>query len=126
MFLVASIWNISIALTVLAAPDLFYRLAMPVSAPENLAIPDLFAILVASFGFGYFWLSRDLLANVPIAKLGILGKTLVFVLCAGLFAKGQIGWSFMLVGCGDLAFAALFLHALRSQARSAGRGSVGS
>lgn len=64
------------------------------------------------FGIGYFWVSLDLIRNRDIAKLGVLGKLIVFValLWAGII--GQI--HFIMIGAGivNLIFAILYMEFL--------------
>lgn len=121
LFLTAACWNWVIALGTFAAPTVVYGFAMPIPAPDNLAMTQLFMGLVAVFGLGYFWASRDLVANVAVVRLGAVGKSTVFVLAALLLTQGKIGWLLMAIALGDLIFALLFVSVLRTLTRDAHR-----
>lgn len=113
LFTIAALWNWTISLGTLVVPQLVYRISMPVEAPENLAMTYLFMGLVAIFGLGYFWASRDFDANRAVIRLGVAGKTTVFAMACVLLAQRQIGIPFFALAVGDLVFAILFVRALR-------------
>ena len=75
---------------------------------------QLFAWLVIVFGIGYFWASRDPVANVPVIKLGMLGKLSVVLVSMACVLTGSVSWQFMLVVSVDLLYAILFWRALQT------------
>lgn len=110
-------YNWSIAAAGLLAPGLTYKMLMPISAPQNLAMTWMFMALVATFGLGYFWASRDFEANRSVVKLGVAGKCAVFFLAPILYFQGQIEFLFLLAAIGDAVFAGLFAWALSDKDR---------
>ena len=75
---------------------------------------QLFAWLVIVFGIGYFWASRDPVANVPVIKLGMIGKLSVVLVSLACVLTGSVSWQFMLVVSVDLLYAILFWRALQT------------
>lgn len=70
-------------------------------------------VLVLTFGWGYWRISRDPVTNRPIIHMGVLGKSLVVL--AGYFDWfcGNTNWPFVLLITGDAVFVALFLDYLK-------------
>ncbi len=64
------------------------------------------------FGLGYYWVSKDLLKNRDIIKMGIAGKIMVFTLFLIYLFKGEITFLLFLAGCVDLIFTILFFKVL--------------
>lgn len=112
LFLIAALWNWSIAVSAFALPGLVYRLTMPIPAPDNLAMTYLFMGLVLVFGIGYFWAWQDFARNAPLVRLGVVGKLTVFFIATIAMLTGQIGVLLFVIAFGDLIFALLFLRAL--------------
>ena len=75
---------------------------------------QLFAWLVIVFGIGYFWVSRDPVANVPIIKLGMIGKLSVVLVSLACVLTGSVSWQMMLLVSVDLLYAILFWRALQT------------
>ena len=75
---------------------------------------QLFAWLVIVFGIGYFWASRDPAANVPVIKLGMLGKLSVVLVSLVCVLTGSVSWQIMLLMSADLLYAILFWRALKA------------
>jgi hypothetical protein len=75
---------------------------------------QLFAWLVIVFGIGYFWASRDPVANVPIIKLGMIGKLSVVLVSLACVMTGSISWQLMILVSADLLYAILFWRALKA------------
>lgn len=113
LFLTAAIfnWAVGIALAFKARLlfDLF-RITPQVTEPLFL---QLFAWLVFVFGIGYFWVSRNPSANIPIIKLGILGKTSVALVALACVVTGSVSWQIMILASADLLYAILFWCALK-------------
>jgi len=72
-----------------------------------------FAWLVIVFGIGYFWASRDPAANVPVIKLGMIGKLSVVLVSLACVLTGSISWQLMILVSADLLYAILFWRALK-------------
>ena len=67
-----------------------------------------FGAVVATFGVGYFMVSRDLDRNRGIIVIGIVGKVAVALLFLAYWIKGAIGFRPFLAGFSDLIFVAFF------------------
>jgi hypothetical protein len=120
LFTIAALWNIGAAIIF----GLFNQFLLPLfGMPEKIGSPVWFYQflgLCLAFGIGYFLASRDLKKYAPIVLLGIIGKTLVFVIGLYWFIRGVpeggVSLEVFLIFCGDLVFAILFIIALRRQA----------
>ena len=73
-----------------------------------------FAWLVVVFGIGYFWVSRDAAGNLPIIRLGLLGKASVVLVALGCVLTGAVSGQLMLLASVDGVYAVLFWRALRA------------
>lgn len=82
--------------------------------PTETLFLQLFAWLVIVFGIGYFWVSRDPVANVPIIKLGMIGKLSVVLVSLACVLTGSVSWQMMLLVSVDLLYAILFWRALQT------------
>ena len=82
--------------------------------PTEPLFHQLFAWLVIVFGIGYFWASRDPEANVPVIKLGMLGKLSVVLVSLACVLTGSVSWQIMLLMSVDLLYAILFWRALKT------------
>ena len=109
LFVIAAIWNVAFALGSLFLTRQFLEM-FGLQTPNNLVWLQLFFALVLVFGLGYYWVSRDLNNNRAIVVLGIVGKSLVFLIFAYHWMVGDIPTLVALAGSGDLLFAALFLE----------------
>ena len=114
LFVVGAVWNWSVALllTTLAALELHALSWFLDDIPESFLWFYLFMGLVAVFGIGYYWVASDVRRNRNIIKMGILAKTLVFVLVIPAWLRGEVtalGASAAMV---DLVFTILFADVL--------------
>jgi len=82
--------------------------------PTEPLFPQLFAWVVIVFGIGYFWASRDPVANVPVIKLGMIGKLSVVLVSLASVLTGSVSWQIMLLVSIDLLYAILFWRALKA------------
>jgi len=131
MFFVGSLWNISIGLTGLLLTD-FILLMMFGKAPmtenfsafingmvpvtdnlQTLIFFRFFMIAVILFGIGYYWVSRDLLANRAVIWLGLVAKLMIFFTFAYYFTTGQSSFFSVLICSGDFIFSIFFAAFLR-------------
>lgn len=73
-------------------------------------VMELFASLVFTFGLGYYWAAKDPFKNISAIKLGIICKTLIFlILFYHCVLLKDIPLIFIMTGIVDVLFAALFL-----------------
>jgi hypothetical protein len=113
LFSIAAAFNFVAGLPILFAMPLAGSLIGMQPVPTEPLFVHLSGVLVLTFGWGYWRISRDPVANRPIIHLGIVGKTLV-VLSVGIdWLNGNTNWAFPLLVSGDAVFAALFLDYLR-------------
>lgn len=70
-------------------------------------------VLVLTFGWGYWQISRDPVANRPIIVMGIIGKSLVALVGWLNWLSGHATDFLAVLVTGDAVFAALFFHYLR-------------
>jgi hypothetical protein len=75
-------------------------------------------VLVLTFGWGYWRISRDPVANRSIIVLGMVGKSLVALVGWFDWLGGHANSFFALAVTGDAIFAALFFDYLRRTARA--------
>jgi hypothetical protein len=127
MFFVGSLWNIGIGITGLLFTN-FIILMMFGKAPvaENLsafihgAVPVVnhlqiliffrfFMIAVILFGIGYYWVSRDLMANRAVVWLGLVAKLIIFFTFAFYYMLGQASFFAVLICSGDFIFSIFFI-----------------
>ena len=114
MFLTGAVFNWLVGLALLLDATLLFELFAVTPVPTEPLFVQLFAWLVIIFGVGYLWVSRDPLANVPIIKLGMLGKTSVFLVCLAAVVTGTVSWQMMILATVDLVYATLFWLALQT------------
>ena len=60
------------------------------------------------FGVGYYMVSQDLYGHLGIVRLGIIGKSVVFLLFLYHLIVSDLPVPFFLIGVGDLIFALFF------------------
>ena len=68
--------------------------------------------MIQFFGIGYYWISKDVWRNRNIIKMGIFGKTLVFMMFLIYLFRNEITILLFLAGCVDLIFTILFINVL--------------
>jgi hypothetical protein len=107
MFLAAALWN------ALAAAAVLFLISKgnPRAALDAIS-QELLAACLATFGLGYYWVSRDLSKNHDLVRLGAIGKLLVFVVFFKHLILGSITLRLVLPSLVDLLFAILFLEFL--------------
>jgi hypothetical protein len=109
MFSLAAFYNLALGFIFLV---FFSRLMalfrMPVP-PREMAVFHQMAILFAMvYGVGYQMVSRNLYGHKGIVVLGIIGKTIVFLLFLYHLIFSHLHPIIFLIGVGDLIFASLF------------------
>jgi hypothetical protein len=113
LFSVAAAFNLLVALPFLVAAPQFGRLIGMQPVPSDPLFAHLAGALALAFGWGYWRIARDPVANRPIIHVGIVGKSLVPLSVVLDWASGNTNWPFALLVTGDLVFVALFLDYLR-------------
>ena len=114
LFSIAALFNVAIAAFLLFAPGGAHELMVPGPEPQNFLLTYLLAVLVGTFGLGYWWVARDPQRNLSVIQLAIIGKTLVFIVVAVLFFQNGATAFILALATADLVFAALFLRAAQS------------
>ena len=113
MFTTAAWFNWVAGLAVAVNAELLFGLFRITPLHTEPLFLQLFAWLVIVFGIGYFWASRDPAANVPVIKLGIIGKLSVVLVSLACVLTGSVSWQIMLLMSIDLLYAILFWRALQ-------------
>ena len=114
MFTTAAWFNWLAGLALAVNVELLFGLFRITPLPTEPLFLQLFAWLVIVFGIGYFWVSRDPVANVPIIKLGMIGKLSVVLVSLACVLTGSVSWQMMTLVSADLLYAILFWRALKA------------
>jgi len=110
MFYAAAIYNWLAAAATIAktvSPS-----QIPIDSPFDQFGGQVFALMVAVFGYGYFIVARDPARNEGLVQIGIIGKLLIFVLFLAYAIAGTFPYILMIPACGDVLFSLLFLEFL--------------
>jgi hypothetical protein len=120
MFLAAAAWNLlSTGAVLFLSTDAEFRLRMRFPGSADTISLQLLASCLLVFGLGYYWVSRDLLKNRDLVKLGVIGKPLVFLVFFGHALAREIQMLLVIPSIVDLLFGALFLEFLmRTRSKS--------
>jgi len=110
MFYAAAIFNWLAALTTVA--KIIFPNQISIDSPFDTFGGEVFALLVAVFGYGYFLVGRDPARNEAMVQIGIIGKLLTFLLFLGNAMAGSFPFVLMIPAVGDVIFAFLFLEFL--------------
>jgi hypothetical protein len=113
MFLTAAIFNWAVGLTLAFKAEFLFELFRVTPVPAEPLFLQLFSWLVIVFGIGYFWAFKDPVANVPVIKLGIVGKLSVVLVALACVLAGAVSWQMMLLASADLVYVVLFWLALK-------------
>ena len=112
LFVVAALWNWGAAGGFAVSPSFFLELyGLGTEVMSDLFF-QLFWVIVFIFGFGYFMVSRNQVANRGIVWLGVIGKLGVFGLFVLHAVKGNVSYMLAGAGFGDAVFAVFFLRYL--------------
>ena len=113
LFSIASAFNMLIGWSWLLAMPLFVQISGMSPPPADPVFVHLGAVLVIAFGWGYWCIAQDPVANRAIIRLGILGKSLVVIAGYYDWLAGNTNWIFAFLVTGDAIFAVLFYDYLR-------------
>ena len=119
MFLTGALFNWLVGLGLLFDAGLLFELLGVSPIPSEPLFVHLFAWLVIVFGVGYFWASRNPAGNIPIIKLGLLGKASVVLVCLAAVLMGTVSWRLLILASADLVYAILFWQALQALSKQA-------
>lgn len=115
LFGIAALFNWAVGLSWLFAWPLMQELMQLAPAEgSNRMLINICAVLVITFGYAYFMVGRDPVTYRPYAILGTIGKLLVVAVIAPVLFSLSQGWILALLAMGDLLFALLFIHFLRT------------
>ena len=105
-------WGVAILFTALATLELEQLSWFLNEVPDSFLWLYLFIALVAVFGVGYYWAGQDVQGNRGIIKMGVLGKTAVFVLLIPAWLSGEVTVLTAAAAVVDLVFTILFIDVL--------------
>jgi uncharacterized membrane protein YfcA len=114
LFVVAASFNFAAGLPALLAPAAALETFGLAPLPDHLFVRAT-GLLVATYGIGYWLVSRRL-DRREIVWLGVIGKLGVVVLFTSAWLQGSLPTRAFAVGMGDLLFALAFLAFLRRPA----------
>ena len=110
MFYAAAVFNWLAAAATLA--KIAFPSMIPLDSPFDAFGGQVFALMVAIFGYAYFLVGRDPARNEGIVWMGIIGKLLIFALFLAHAIAGTFPFVLLLPAIGDVIFAFLFLEFL--------------
>ena len=114
LFFTAALFNWLVGLVLHLDAKLLFGLFGVTPIPTETLFVQLFAWLVIVFGVGYLWVSRDPVANLPLIKLGALGKASVVLVCLASVVTGVVSWQLMILASADLVYGILFAVTLKN------------
>ena len=110
LFYAAAIFNWLAAATVIAKASFPSLIAL--DTPFDSFGGQVFGLLAAVFGYGYFLVGRDPARNEGIVWMGIIGKLLIFALFLAHAMAGTFPFVLVIPTIGDVIFAFLFVEFL--------------
>lgn len=113
LFRAAALFNWSVAIPLWIAPVPLATLLGLAPIPTDILYTDLFAVLVMTFGIGYWRVGADPARNRVMVEMGICGKLLVVLVGYQHFLAGSTNLPFAALVTGDLLWALLFWRFLR-------------
>ena len=121
MFRLAGLFNISVAIPLWIAPVALSKLFGFEPVPTDILYTDLFAVLVLTFGIGYWRVGAEPARNRVMVEMGILGKLLVVLVGYQHFLAGTTSLPFATLVTGDLVWAFFFWRYLRTHPERSSR-----
>jgi hypothetical protein len=115
MFLIAALWNWTLAITFLVLPriDINYFVATGLEIPNTMLWFDSFMGMVFVFGLGFYIVSKNMKENHGLILMACFEKFTVFVIPTIWFFLGQASIWVVLFVTVDLIFGFLFIEHLR-------------
>lgn len=120
LFSIAAAFNFVVGLPFLFAMPQLAELTGMRPVPSEPLMVHLAAVLVLTFGWGYWRISRDPVANRPIIHMGVVGKSAVVLAGFADWFLGNTNWVFPALLVGDAIFATLFVQYLIAHPLQAG------
>ena len=114
MFRLAGVFNIAVAIPLWFAPVTVCTLFGFEPVPVDILYTDLFAVLVITFGIGYWRVGANPVRNRVMIEKGIIGKLLVVLVGYQHFLAGTTSLPFAALVTGDLVWAFFFWRYLRT------------
>jgi hypothetical protein len=111
LFAVAALWNLGAAMMLVFNPD-FLLARLNIADTSARVLARSFASSVTSWGIGYALIAIDQTRFRNFAWLGLISKTLFFIIYAAAFFSGQISPAAFAPAVVDLVFAILFAEFL--------------
>jgi hypothetical protein len=112
LFTVAAAWNLGAAATLIFNPD-FLLARLSVNDPAARLLARSFASSVTTWGIGYALVAFDRKRFRDFAWLGVISKTIFFMVYATAFFGRRISFAAFIPALVDLVFAVLFVEFLR-------------
>ncbi len=116
LFLLAALWNFIAGGGIVLAPEwvfqLFFAAELHGSQYYAAMLFQMYGLLVLVFGFGYYLVSRNIGENHGIVLMGVVGKTLVFIVCLVALLDGKVMLTGLSGAVGDLLWAFAFVYFL--------------
>ncbi|MES2262583.1 MAG: hypothetical protein V4724_29005 [Pseudomonadota bacterium] len=113
LFSVAALFNFIAALAFIFFTPQLADVAGMRPIPSDPLFTHFAAVLVLAFAWGYACAALDPVANRPLIRLGILGKSLVVLMGFVEWYLNNTNWVFPTFLLADAVFAALFADYLR-------------
>jgi hypothetical protein len=111
LFSIAALWNMGIAAMLLVHPD-FLLGRLGISDPAARLLARSFVSSIATWGIGYALIAIDQRRYRDFAWLGVISKTIFFIIYAVAFLTHQISTQAFLPAIVDLIMVGLFLEFL--------------
>lgn len=117
LFAVSALFNLSMAMMLIFKPDVMLA-RLEIRDPAARLLAQSFASSVSAWGIGYALIAYDLVLFRNFAWLGVISKTIFFLIYFAALKKGRLKFAAFVPALIDLILAALFLEfLLRSQYR---------
>lgn len=115
LFAGSALFNLSMAAVLLFKPDVMLA-RLEIRDPAARLLAQSFASSVSAWGIGYALIAYDLVQFRNFAWLGVLSKTIFFLIYFAAWKKGRLKFAAFVPALIDLLLAALFFEfLLRSQ-----------
>lgn len=111
LFAASALFNLSMAAMLLFKPDVMLS-RLEIRDPAARLLAQSFASSVSAWGIGYALIAYDLIAFRNFAWLGVISKTIFFLIYFAALKNGRLKFAAFVPALVDLILAALFLEFL--------------
>ncbi len=111
LFAVSAAFNLSMAAMLLFKPDVMLA-RLEIRDPAARLLAQSFASSVSAWGIGYALIAYDLIAFRNFAWLGVISKTIFFLIYFAALKNGRLKFAAFVPALIDLILAGLFLEFL--------------